>query len=75
MTREIHLGVGVATDGAMYLVTAECDDEKTTIIIANPGDLGAALVPDREALAGEYGRTLVLDHQARCESCQRWATA
>ncbi|MBA2756354.1 MAG: hypothetical protein H0U37_02780 [Chloroflexi bacterium] len=55
------------------MVTAECDDEKTTIIIANPGDRGAALVPDREALAGEYGRTLVLDHQARCESCQRGA--
>ena len=74
-TREIHVGVDVATDHPYaWRLVAECDDEITTIVMIGRqwAPIVAGMTEDG-TLAGGLGAQLVLDHQARCGSCQAWA--
>jgi hypothetical protein len=71
--RWITLSVDYGDDGAVR-ISAECADEVTSVYVIGDKQ-GIVPIPDKAALAGDYGRMLVLEHQAQCASCQRWAAA
>ena len=71
--REIRLALDRDETLDAWRVTAECDDELTTMLFI--GAASRRLLPTADDLAGDYGRMLVEDHGARCASCRKWAAA
>jgi hypothetical protein len=65
--REIHLSIDTAPDA--WRIVAECDEEITSWTQMGKGGLP---VPDADSLAGDLGRSMIADHLAQCEACQKW---
>ena len=71
-TRSIELVWDTGPDGARRL-TAECDDEITTMLL-----IGRPIFDESDPaalLAGEVGAMAVAGHLERCEACHRWQVA
>lgn len=69
-TRKIELAWAAGLDG-MRRLTAECDDERTEMVFMGPALFDESRM--EEVLAGKFGESVILDHQSRCDACQRWA--
>ena len=73
VTREVRLGIDAsAVDPDTWRLVAECDDEETSMILIGKQWAGSPVV-DAASLFGGLGEALLIEHQARCSACQRWA--
>lgn len=59
----------------VYVLSAECDDELTSLTIVGGLDIFGGLDAVTASLSGERGEQLVAEHTARCGSCRRWSSS